>query len=368
LDDLITESGAAYTVLDTLLKYGGSFMEKGHAFSGSFDLSLDMDALLGAMLGGGESEAATPLTISGTAAGLFDKGGEEMSLNLKTNLSDLAAQLPEDEPLDEETQALLEQLGDVDLDLIVNGDAGLMYLKSPLISTLADVPDDTWISFETEGAGLTSDLMDIFGGYGYSNVGVIDTSSPVTREGSFKEYIKNSLRIQLLDLDSDIAETLDGLNRIFSDQAMTRDGDTYTVTMTTESDEDDWYYSSDTLTLTFDLGGGTFQGASVKYSSESGNEYYDFGDSYGEDDASEDEGWGFSVTKTELSVDYTADGHGSLTFSTAVDDVTALSLTMDVTFSETTQTPAREPAPGSAVISVDDIPGIVTPEEDDSAA
>ena len=354
LDALIAESGAAYTVLDTVLKYSRSFSEKSHAMSGSFDLTLDTGALLGALLGGGEEEAPPPLTIGGTASGLFDKGGEELSLKLKTNLADYAGPMSGEEPLDDETQALLEQLGEFDLDLIINGDAGLTYLKSPLLSALAGVPDDTWISFETEDAGLTTDLSDILGGYGYAQAGSLGTSIHMPDKGGFREYVKEFLRLQLLYGDTDIAETLAGINKLYSDQAMTRSGDTYTVTMATEPSEDDWYAVSETMTMTFTLGGGAFKSASVTYSSESSYEDY-FSESS-------------SVTKTELSFSYSAAGQGSLKYTTAVDGVTALGLTMDFSFSQTTLTPAREPAAGSAVISSDDIPGTVTPDAEDTVA
>ena len=355
LDELIGKSGATYTVVDSFLAYSRSFNEKAHALSGSFDMTLDTGGLSG--YGYGDQEASpAPLKISGTADGLFDKGGEEMSLNLKTNVAEYAALYSEDEALSDEEQMLVELLSDIDIDLIVNAETGFIYLRSPLLTLLGGVPADAWVSIGTEELGLGTDISDIIGSSYYSGFNLSFLNQNAT---SFKEYLKSILRLQLIVSDGDVGESLKQINALISDQAMTRDGDTYTVMMTDSSGEDDWYSESIALELTFDLSGGAFQGVAATFVTESSYEFYDYYD------YEDDEYYFYSSTsKVELSFSYTAAGHGWLKLTTSEDGVTMLALNMDFTYSETNETPAREPAPGSTVISFEDLLDDMIPDND----
>lgn len=339
LDDLITQSGATYTVMDKMLMYYSDFAGKSHAFKGAFEASFDMNMGMGYR--DGEVPAAPEqLTLTGAASGIIDPLGEEMSLNLKTNMSDFAAYMNEDESLTDEEKAMLEQYDNLDINLIINKETGMTYVKSPLYSVIADAPEDAWISMASEDSGSMSVMSELLN-CGLSGIGLIDVQNA---GGSFRDYVKEKLRYQLLEGSGSAAQTLDGINALFSDQAMVKDGDNYVVAYA-ESFGDpagsDYGFSSDnSLQLIFSFNGETFTGLSVTQSSRYS---YSYGD---EEDYSR---------QTEYTYAYTTSGVGSIEFRGSVNGVDAVSLSVDFTFTETSQTPARQPAEGSTVIPAEEL-------------
>ena len=244
LDELIRDSGATYTVLNKYLAFVGDFSSKCHRVDGSFNAEID----LGTLLGYYEDElTVSSLMLSGTASGLIDPGGEDMSLNLKTNLSDFLLDGLEGEMIDEETLAIIEQLDDLDISLIVNNEDGMIYIRSPLFSSLADVSEDTWISIDT-GEALSLSDMDLTSDVTVSS---LLSMNALTGEGGFEQYLEVLLKTTLYeDTGNETADLLAQLNSLFSDQAMTRDGDDYTVTLTSD-DADDYYGESYAFELRF---------------------------------------------------------------------------------------------------------------------
>lgn len=338
LDDLITQSGATYTVMDRILKYYIDFAGKGHAFKGTFEATMSM----GMGYGDGEEPAAPEqMTLSGAASGLSDPFGEEMSLNLKTNMSDFDSYMSGDESLTDEEKTKLEQYDNLDINLIINKETGMIYVKSPLYSVIADAPEDAWISMASEDSGSMSVMSELLN-CGLSGIGLTDVQNA---GGSFRDYVKEKLRYQLLEGSGSAAQTLEGINALFSDQAMVKDGDNYVVAYA-ESYGDpggsDYGFSSDnSLQLIFSFNGETFTGLSVTQSSSHSSNYY-----YGEDKY---------TSQTEYTYAYTTTGVGKLSYRNTVNGDDAVSLSVDFTFTETSQTPARQPAEGSTVIPAEEL-------------
>ncbi|UOO37748.1 copper amine oxidase N-terminal domain-containing protein [Oscillospiraceae bacterium CM] len=339
VDELMARSGATYTVLDKYLAYNRSFLEKSHTLEGTFDYSMDMQSSLYGNLED-EDQPAVPsaLTATGTVSGLFDKGGEEMSLNLKTNLSDFTEMLESAEPLDDETRALLSQLDNIDMSIIINNETGMMYIKSPLLSSVYGISADAWVSNETGNAG-TNFGLDVLSMSGYSGLSMSDIAAA---GGSFRDGVKHLLVSQLRSGNDNIESVLNNINQLFSDQAMVRDGDSYVVSLSeTETEGDEYGYTNRfTLKMVYSFSGETFTGLSLSLTDDA---TYRYGDAYAE------------TYKTEMLFAYTTDGHGSLVLKDAVNDVTRQALNISFTYADTTQTPAREPAAGSTVISADDL-------------
>ncbi len=329
VEQLIEESGATYTVMDSYLAFTNDFNEKCHSVDGSFFAEINMDYLMGY-----GDEESTPLTMSGTVSGLIDPGGEEMSLNLKTNLSDMMDQLEGlygEEP-DEETQALYDQLDDLDISLIANNEDGIIYIKSSLFSALADEDEDTWFSIET-GESLSLSDLDVMSD-------VLSINEYLSKDASFKEYIALMLKdVLLLDEGGETEEALEQLNSMFSDQAMVRDGDDYVITMIT-TENDYGYEYSDTFELRFSFDGEEFKGVTADIASTMSYTYWD------------DYTYESSM---ETSYSFTADGQSNLMMSSSEDGVTYLTFDMSFTYTETDELPAREPAEGSTIVSLDDI-------------
>jgi hypothetical protein len=157
VDALIDASGATYSVMDRYLAFIGEFGDKCHRVDGSFQAEINLNYMLGLY----SDNTIAPLTVSGTASGLVDPGGEDMSLNLKTNLTDALSSLEAllGEASDEEAQALLAQLEEVDISLITNHEDGVAYIQSPLLSALMNISEDAWLSVET---GETQSLSDLY--------------------------------------------------------------------------------------------------------------------------------------------------------------------------------------------------------------
>lgn len=340
IDELIDESGATYTVIDRVLAYNRSFAQKSHAFSGTFKLTMDLGSLSAGLGSDAETSAIEPLTLNGTATGLIDGGGQELSMNFKTNISDFAGLMSGAEAFDAETSALLTQLDNIDINLIVNNETGVTYFKSPLLSVIAGTDQDAWVSIETgEAALLSVDSL------GMSDISALSLGNPLTEELSFRDIVTKALKNDLrVGGYGDPEETLKTLNNLYSDQAMTKNGDDYVVTIKDSSgtldDEEDTYSSETVTTITFSFAGEIFEGLSFSSSAATS---YEFMDEV------------LYSNTTKLSYFYSTDGKGGLSMSTSVGETKLLDMAVDFTFSESSEEPLREPAEGSTVISMDDL-------------
>ncbi len=336
VDALIDASGATYTVMDRYLEYISQFGEKCHRVDGSFQAEINLDYILGLF----SDNTIGPLTVSGTVSGLVDPGGEDMSLYMKTNLSDALSSLEAllGEAPDEEVQAFLAQLDEVDISLITNHEDGVVYIKSPLLSALMNISEDAWLSVETGEALSLSDLYTVSDTPALSilNAGQLSAGG----EG-FRQYVEQTLKSVLLeDSGNETALMLEELNSLFSDQAMARDGDDYVVTLTDSTQDDYGYEETLTVDLRLAFDADEFSGINVDYTTATVYSYW------------EDYEY---TSSTELSYSFNSDGRSALTLASAEDGTTVLSFDMAFEFTETDETPAREPEAGSTVVSLDDI-------------
>lgn len=345
VDNLIAKSGATYTVMDKYLAFNNEFMAKNKALNGSFNLSVDLNSLFDSYSYIGESnvtepvtKTVAPLTINGIATGVFDQSGEEMSINLKSNASSVISQITANEELDAETKAIIAKLDNTDISLIVNNETGMLYIKSPLICTITGQAADAWLSMETGEMPPYSDMIDQSE---FSVIGMSDVSS-------FKNFVTSTLKQKLLYDEGDYTvDTLAKLNSLFSDQAMVKVGDDYVVTYNYEDSDSDYdWHDKETSKTTFEFDGNVFSGVSYSMSSTSCYSYYD--DYYAI-------GSQIDTSSTEMTYSFTAAGKGSLSLKQITNGFTLITMKVDYTLSDTTKTPAREPADGSNVVSIYDI-------------
>ncbi|PKM73142.1 MAG: hypothetical protein CVU91_06135 [Firmicutes bacterium HGW-Firmicutes-16] len=348
VDDLIKSSGATYTVIDKYLAFNNQLMSNNKALDGTFSLTADMNSLYFDNYyyyeyyddTNSETEIVEipPLTINGAATGVFDLSGSEMSINLKSNASSVIPQLIAEESIDDGTKALLGELDNTDISLIVNNETGLIYVKSPLICVISGQAEDAWLCLETGESLSSTDLSDL-SGFSIFSVGNVS---------SFRDYVSASLKQELIYDDGDyVIDTLNELNARFSDQAMVKDGEDYVLTYSYDNsdDEDYYFHSKESSKLVFQFDGETFSGVSYSMLSSvcgSYSNYYD-GNALGEE---------LDTSSTELTYSFTAVGKGSLSITTVSNGVTELMLKVNYAFSDTTATPSREPAEGSNIVSV----------------
>ncbi len=332
LDALIDESGVTYTAMDRVLGYAREASSVCHAVDGSFNATIDTAA---AALYGSTSDITIPLTISGTASGLIDSFGNDMSLHFQTNLSDLVSQMQTimGEELDEETAAIIEQLDDVDISLISSSENGMLYIQSPLLEALADVPEDAWVSIDAGDVSLYSGLDQQF-------TDVLNTDTQSDTQGDFRQYVKMVLQSELLwDYGGETMDVLSEINAVFSDQAMTRDGDDYIITINQSFDQD-WYEQTSSLEVHLLFDGEDFSGITIDLLD---SETY----SYTEESSSE--------SSTALSFSFMTDGQADLTVTATLDGEALINLNCAMTYTQTDEQPARAPVEGSTIISIEDI-------------
>ncbi len=349
VDELIKNSGATYSVMDKYLAFTKEPISNNKALNGTFSLAADMNSLYygdyyydDEYYDDTDSETEMveipPLTINGTATGVFDQSSSEMSINLKSNASSVIPQLIAEEAIDDGTKALLGSLDNTDISLIVNNETGLLYVKSPLICAITGQAEDAWLCLETGEALSSTDLSDL-SGYSIFSVGNVS---------NFRDYVSAVLKQELLYYGSDyVLETLDELNAKFSDQVSVNDGDDYVFTYSFDNSEDEDYYThtKEASKLVFQFDGETFSGVSYSLLHSTCYPSYDYmGDTVFDEQ--------LETASTEITYSFTAAGKGNMSITTISNGVTELTLKVDYTFSDTTATPAREPAEGSNIVSV----------------
>lgn len=304
LDDLIEASGATYSIMDKYLAYQKVFSAKSHAVSGTFGLNLTLDSV----------ENSTPLTVTGSLSGFTRNNNEEMSINLKANAADFAAGFADSESIDAQTTAVLAMLNDLDMNIILNGDIGMIYLQSPALTTFTGIGTDAWLSLDINQL--------------YSGIPMSDLIQYQTSTTSFKDMLSAMLKSSLMyDTGDSTMLELQIINSLLSDQAMVKDGDYYVSTYKIDQDG-----ANMTIKLTFEFHGGTFRSVTVDMSGDLGEQG--------------------AMSMTAYS---NAEGSGSMRMKAAVP--TAMTMDMKATFkqSQTYHSPASQPAAGSTIIPMDSL-------------
>ncbi|MHC1694921.1 MAG: copper amine oxidase N-terminal domain-containing protein [Eubacteriales bacterium] len=299
VEDLITASGATYSVMDKIMDSQKSFNNKNYEIDGTLNVSLDMSAV----------EDFTPLTVAGDISGVTAGSNAEMSVSLKTNISEFMADfMPEDE-IDLQTMMMLSMLNDIDMEFIVNSEEGMIYMQSPLLSLLFGLTDDTWLSID-------------LGTYVSGDIKLEELLS-----GSFSDILCMILKsINVSDNGDEIAEILMLVNSVISDQAMVKEGDNYVFS--TKFDDES---SISEVKIVFAFDKDEFAGISVEITEEN------------------------EMLSGSMSFTYDADGKVNMEFSMSSPDGMSIEMTADFTFTETDKVPASAPKDGSTIIPMEDI-------------
>ena len=307
VDDIIAESGATYAVMDQYLTFQKSFAAGRHALQGGlqFDMNLPVD-----------SSKSTKLTASGTLSGLQQGNDSELTLALQSNASDLKKIIGSDSDTDPWISLLLAVLDDVETKVLVNSKDGNVYIKTPLSITLHDQQSPIWISMETKSLMSGSNLTTVAAG----------TSGPA----SYRDYVLATLKKFCLS-DSGRSGTtakkkLSQLNALYSDQAMTASGSTYTSTVTSVTTSGS-VTNTDVTKLTITVNASGFQSLKLEESQD-------------------EKGIGI------ITQSYTTDSAGN--FSFRMSENMKSSLTMDLsasyTCTETADSPTVTPPKGCTVL------------------
>ena len=303
VDDLIAASGATYTVFDKYLAYQKSFSAKNHEVSGTFGVNMDISAL----------DGSVPLAITGSITGLTGNNNADLRIKMKSNISAFAASLPSTQP-DAQAAAAMAMLENLDMNVILNSDTGLIYLKSTALSALMSQDSNAWMSLN---------LNSLIPGMPLNSMMLSQAST-----ADFKESLTAILKgICVSDSGNLTVTELQMINAMLSDQALVKDGDRYISTFGINQSG-----LLMTVKMAFSFNGNSFNGVSIDMT----------GDLFGQG---------------TLSMNVSSDAAGSGTMKMKLD--IASSMTMDATAAftnyYTTQSPLSQPSIGSTIIPIDNL-------------
>lgn len=309
IDGLIADSGATYTVLDKYMAYQKKLAAQPRAVAGTFKMNMDVAS----------DDGSNTLTADGSVSGIVDDGNTEMNFKMTSNASDFISAIYGEETQDVQTTMVLSMLENLDINLIVNGDTGMIYVQAPAITSLLGVSEETWLSIDLSAL--------------YADTSLNSMSFTNSYNGDFKDYLSFLLKYQCLNehgwTESSVTSELDAINAIVSDQVFVQSGDSYVSTYTYSEDG-----QSLTLKITLSFNGDAVTGSVV-----------DFTMDMGEDG---------SVTAS-----LTADSTGSevLKLKLEIPDSLTMDLSAEFTYTGTTQTPADAPPSDSTVMPIDSLFG-----------
>ncbi|SHH77016.1 Copper amine oxidase N-terminal domain-containing protein [Sporobacter termitidis DSM 10068] len=313
IDGLIAQSGATYTLIDRYLESQKGFSAKKHAVSGDFSMNLSFADL--------EDAPTVPMTINGTLSGLVNQSDAEMNIQMKTNASAFAAGLAGDEEMDDQDLMILSLLDDIDLNLIMNSKTGMLYIQSPLLTTLVGQQTGTWLSMDF--SDLTSD------------VSLAGLTSRLQDSTSFKDYLSATLKeLCLLDTGASaqtIRDTLALYSAMFGDTAFVKSGNDYVSTFTPDLGSDAEGLKMNMKT-TLKFNGTAYAGMAIDVD-------FDF------------DGQG------SMTMGSTADasGNGSVKLTMEIPSALTMDLTASFKYTDTAQAPASQPPAGSTIIPIDEM-------------
>ena len=296
-------NGEEFTLMDKIAAYSETLLSAGCAVFGTFDMSLKIS----------EDGTLIPVVANGTVSGLYGSDAVNMDLQMTIDLSDLLEAY--DVEIDAETQQMVEQFQNITVEYILNLEEGMMYIKSPLLSTFLgiDIEGDYWISIDL--SSYTSELNE---------------ASLISQEtGSFEEEVRTALPSIPLTNISDLEETMQAfeiIRSLFADSSFAQDGDTYTSTYT-YSDE---YGVDANAELRITMQGDDITGFQFTLNT---------GDSVG------------TAVYLLFAMDQSKDVTLQITMSES--DIFEMELNLALDFSNTTREPDNAPPDGSVIIPLE---------------
>lgn len=218
-----------YTLMDKYIEYQRGLQENPYSLSGDFNLNLTAS----------ENGTTLPFSMTGKIDVLGDKSGAEAQLALSIDTESLLAAVGVTDKPDEQTEALLNMLKELNIEYIVNYESGMLYMRSPLLSLFLGATDsNAWISVDLNEALKSSGM----------NFSALIESAYGT--GGFKDSMISSLRIiPLTDKDAAarLYEQMSLFSSLYADANFTKSGDTYKNSINYDQDGQS---SSMTLSIT----------------------------------------------------------------------------------------------------------------------
>ena len=175
------------------------------------------------------TDAAAGISATGTLSGLESETAAQLQMDMDLDLTDLLAQMTEEELADPATQAMIAQLEQIDMEYRMDLTAGTLYWNAgsltPLI--LPDATADSWLSL---------DLASLYESMGIDYAGLMGlNSASVTLEEAMGEVF-TSYPLTSVDDFAQLQQMVDEMLAMYGDDAFVRQGSRYVSTYNLEQD------------------------------------------------------------------------------------------------------------------------------------
>lgn len=287
-----------YTLMEKYTAYSQSFNKEPMVVKGT--LNFDMKVADGS----GEDAVMIPVSGKMTLDGITSKDAASMNMAIALNLDKLQAMMEEAGEMTEEDKAVMNQLKNMDMDIIMNLKTGKIYMKSDLFA-LAEMDGNAWYMMDLNAA-LEGTGMDF----------------QALMESSMNESYEESMMTMLDNMPvNDAISCAIMMNSItqYQDKNFQKSGNNYVAT-----EKQDGMTSRMTLKMTGDKVTGYAQEMSMYLG---------------------------TTPLMIMKADQTGN-KATIDMSMNMDGVMTMKLYGDMTYTATSQTPQKAPAAGETVVDI----------------
>jgi len=306
---LMNTYAGKFSLMDRYLASNAAQSKKTLAFSGTLKMSMQMT----------QDGQTMPFGVSGTVNGVTSPESVEMAAKLAMDLSALTADMTAEE------KAQMEALKNIDANYIINMKTGMMYLNMPMMHTVnPSIPENAWFFI---------DISEMYRSMLGINLDFAALVNMNTNSAKFADSLQMILPMMADEDDAyeNIAEAFKLCEKMFGDNAFTKSGSTYTSSVTTEEQG-----AKITMKMTLTESGKDITGATM------------------------------NITASQNGMNMTMESSYNSSKSTAkvtmdVPNMFKLDCNVDMNFSETTKTPAKQPASNVTLINFMDMMNSLNP-------
>ena len=215
-DSILGDVTKDYTMMDSYIKYSKDYSAKYPVMTGKINFGMDMNA---------EGEK---LSFKGVCDITAVSKPENIAINsnIKLDVDALIKAIESAGELDPDTKEMMESLNEFTLDFYMDMKTGKLYVASDIFPLILDATENTWILFDLNS------LMALGGASGFDFTKLMDMS----RSENFAAYAKDTVdftgALSSTASAQATAESLYLVKSLFSDGALTAQGNNYVSSYT----------------------------------------------------------------------------------------------------------------------------------------
>ena len=215
-DSILGDTAKDYTMMDSYIKYSKDYYAEYPVMTGKINLAMDMNS--------GEEK----LSFKGVCDITSVSKPENIAINTNITLDvdSLIKAIESVGELDPDTKEMMASLKEFTLDFYMDIKTGKMYVASDLFPVILDASENTWILFDINS------LMALSGASSFNFTKLMD----MTRADSFAAFAKDMVdftgALSSAASAQAAATSLDLIKSLFSDKALTAQGNNYVSSYT----------------------------------------------------------------------------------------------------------------------------------------